>query len=163
MYSPTTILLAVIIFLLYRQQSGRDFYTVEHLSYDLVFNAHPNHVSAKPGPMFAGRSESFSDFGAAKAYFDYLEGMTSGYHTVESVTHMYVVSGSCKPPPSFPKDDKFRGPRIHTTPYSDIHARRKLACEEHRMGIEHDRYVAKLRQNLSAGEEISDAPGSVVL
>jgi hypothetical protein len=120
------------------QAQLRGFYTVEHLAYDLVLKEYPGshgttRVMAERGPMFAGRSDSFSDYGAAKAYFDYLEGMDPGVgcRGVESVNLVYVVTGGCKPPPIFPKDDKPRGILIHATPFSEVLARRKEACEEH--------------------------------
>jgi hypothetical protein len=159
--APIVVLLVVIIYLLHRQQSRQDFYVVEHLGYDLVFKEHVSaaftRVTAERGPLIGGCSESFSDFGAAKAAFDRFEGMSWGSLNVESVNHIYVVTGS-RPFLMFPTDDKPRGTPIHTTPYSDLSARRKEACEEHRLGIENDRYAAELRQHLSAGGSISDAP-----
>ena len=40
-HAPTLALLVVIILLLWRQQSQRDFYVVRHLGYDLAFKEHP--------------------------------------------------------------------------------------------------------------------------
>jgi hypothetical protein len=74
-HAPTLALLVVIILLLWRQQSQRDFYVVRQLSYGLDFKEHPGviYVTADRGSLIGGHTHSFSDFGAAKAFFDHIE------------------------------------------------------------------------------------------
>jgi hypothetical protein len=137
-----SILLLVIIILLWRR-SQRDFYVVQHLGYDIVFEEHASvtYVTADRGPLIGGNTTSFMDFGAAKAFFDHLEGMgnssTSTY--TEEVNRIYVVRGyrlpssgnSLTAPKAF-TDDKPFGVLIQTTPFSDILAHRKEASQEYR-------------------------------
>jgi hypothetical protein len=139
MLIPITVLLVAIVSLLWRHQSRRDFYVVQHLNYDLVFEghqaAHGLRVTAKRGPLIGGFSESFSDFGAARAYFDHLEDPAG--RPPEEVNHLYVVRGR-KPPPTSSlthpvTDDKpLLWVWIQSTPYSDLSARRREACEEYK-------------------------------
>jgi hypothetical protein len=91
--APSAILLLVIIFLLWRRKSRRDFYVVRHLGFDLVFNEHPgaSYVTAARGPLIGGFSESFSEFGAAKAFFDRIERPSMG--GTEEVNQIFVVRG----------------------------------------------------------------------
>ena len=143
------ILLTSITFLLWRQQRQRDFYVVWHLGYDLVFKEHPgvNYVTAKRGPLIGGYSRSFSDFGAAKAFFEHIEEPSAPDRTKEEVSSVCVVRG-CKPP-----DESFLGKayegstsfvgrvvtevkppgsEIMRTPFSVTLDHRRAACEEHR-------------------------------
>jgi hypothetical protein len=119
------------------QPKNRDFYVVRHLCYDLVFTEHPgvSYVTAKRGPLAGGHTHSFSDFGAAKAFFDHLEGMGGGWDSVEEVNEICVVSGR-RPPPenTFTRGftDKPLGVLVQKTPYSVNLSRRKEACDERR-------------------------------
>src|SRR5215469_8780207 len=98
-----SILLVVVIFLLWRQQSRRDFYVVQHLGYDLVFKEYSTvtYVTADRGPLIGGYSRSFSDFGAAKAFFEHIEKPSPTNHTTEEVNSVYVVRGRKPPDGSF--------------------------------------------------------------
>jgi hypothetical protein len=86
------------------QQRRRDFYAVQHLGYDLVFKEHPGarlYVTAERGPLIRGYSRSFSDFGAAKAYFEHIEELSPPNHTTEEISSVYVVRGRKPPDESF--------------------------------------------------------------
>jgi len=143
-YSPTPILLTMIVFLLFYQQlRRRDFYMVEHLTYDLQFIESPSsygktNVRIERGPMLdqACRSEGFMDYAAAKASFDYQEDLHNGdlmSMGTESIHRIYVVSALRKPASALLKDDKFRGPLLHYTPHQIMYARRKEAREDRQL------------------------------
>ena len=125
------LLLLVIIFLLWRQQRWRDFYVIRHLDYELVFNKNPKiFVTANRGSLIGGYTRTFSDFEAARAYFDDLDRMRIG--AAEEVNQLFVVSGR-KPRSSIAlTSDRRLGILILATPHSDILARRSEMCEEHR-------------------------------
>ena len=86
---------------LFRHRSPRDFYVVQHLGYDLIFEerpgAHGLQVTAKRGPLIGGFSESFSDFGAAKAYFDRLENRRHRGVPRKRATYTWSVVASLPP------------------------------------------------------------------
>ena len=98
--AATSVLLAVIAFLLWRQQRQREFYVVQHIGYDLAFKEYSTvtYVTAERGPLIGGYSRSFSDFGAAKAFFEHIEEPSPRGHTTEEVHSVYVVRGVCRRP-----------------------------------------------------------------
>jgi hypothetical protein len=143
------ILLTAITFLLWRQQRQRDFYVVCHLGYDLVFKEHPgvNYLTADRGPLIAGCSRSFSEFGAAKAFFEHIEEPSPPNHTTEEVNSVYVVRSRKPPNESFlgrayegrtsfvgrvVTEVKPPGSEIMRTPFSVTLDHRRAACEERR-------------------------------
>ena len=137
---PTTLLAS---------QQGRDFYVVQHLGYDLVFKEHRTvtYVTADRGPLIGGYSRSFSDFGAAKAFFEHIEGSVSSSLTTEEVNHIYLVRGRKPPDESFlgkayavstrlggrvVTEVEPPGELIMGSPFSMTLAHRRAACEEYR-------------------------------
>jgi hypothetical protein len=163
-HAPTLALLILIIFLLWRQQSRRDFYVVQHLTYDLIFQE-PSifrgtsslpYVTAERGPLWQVYTPSFSDFGAAKTFFEHMDVGTDPIAAMEVENNLYVVRGRkprsvffirpverqhvaafelrarriIDPEASKLATDRKLWVRIQTTPSSDIHAHRDRACEE---------------------------------
>jgi hypothetical protein len=151
----------VIIFLLWRQQSRQDFYVVHHLTYDLIFKEPTRFggMMAERGPLWQVYTRSFSDFDAAKTFFELMERVAdmaeAGAMEVENT--LYVVRGRKPRSVFFIRPVKPRhvpafelrarriidpeGPnktatdrkiwvRLQTTSSSDIHAHRAKACEE---------------------------------
>jgi hypothetical protein len=105
------------------------------------------YVTADRGPLVGGYSRSFSDFGAAKAFFEHIEEPSPAGHTTEEVNSVYVVRGRKPPDESFLgkayADSTSLGGRVVTevkppgllimrTPFSVTFDHRRAACEEHR-------------------------------
>jgi hypothetical protein len=134
------LLVAIIFLLLYQLFRKRDFYVVEHFLYDLNFVQSPGFqgrpgMTVDRGPMLgdgACRSVGFSDYAAAKAFFDFQEDSYSGEHMkgYEAIHRVYVVSAWRKPANAWLKDDEFRDRLLHRTPYEIMFARRREAKED---------------------------------
>lgn len=132
----------------YAQTLLSEGYVVRHLGYDLVFKEHPGvtYVTADRGSLIGGYSRSFSDFGAAKAFFEHIDKGSSSNFTEEE-NHIYVVRGRKPPNESFigkayaggtnlggrvVTEVERPGELIMRTPLSVTSAHRTQACEEYR-------------------------------
>ena len=148
------LLVAIIFLLLYQLFRKRDFYVVEHFLYDLNFVQSPGYqgMLVDRGPMFGDgvcRSVGFSDYAAAKAFFDSQEDLYSGEHMrgYEAIHRVYVVSAWRKPANAWLKDDEFRDRLLHQTPQEIMFARRREAKEDRllMMGIADEVGLGKTR------------------